>query len=409
MFVSRKSEVKRAISRMISIAVVVIVIVIIAVGAYAAVTLSGTSMTTTQTTTTSSASVVSSTTSLATTTTSTPATTRTTTTTTTTTSSANLTQLAKAEGTITIYTTVDAAAFTQYIASAFKQSYPWATVNVLHLSSGDLLSKVLAEAKSGAVQSDVVQTVGADFPALINADTLLAYPNPSEANLGYPPSVLDSSNYAHPFDVTEYPLCYNTNLITNTSMLPTSWLNLTNPIWNGKIALDNPARLSATGGLFAILKQNMTQSQWMAYLQGIAANKPFITTGSGGVYSDVSTGTAAIGDCAGTDIVANLAKGAPIGYEWLNPIPLNVSPMGISNNAPHPYMAQLFIQWITSVAGQDAIGGAGRSPALPSAAASTFLSKLPTPIPTSYTELNFIPILNANSSFYSSTYTTVFG
>ena len=259
------------------------------------------------------------------------------------------------------------------------------------------------------MQADVVQDVGADFPALVNADALLAYPNPEEASLGYPSSILDPNSYTHPFDVTEYALCYNTNLIKDNSTLPKSWLDLTNSTWSGKIVLDDPSRLSATGGLFAILRQNMSQSQWITYLQGVAANKPFIVSSSGGVYTDVSTGQAAIGDCAGTDIVASLAAGAPVSYVWLNPVPVNSAPLAIMKGAPHPYMAQLFVQWIDSSAGQAAVGGAARSPALPSVAATTFLSKLPTQIPGSYTEVGFIPLLTTNGTAWTSIYTSIFG
>ncbi len=371
MFTSRYSKLKHAISTMATVIVVVVVIVIVAAGGYVALTLSKGSTSTSTT--------------------------------------GNLTTLAEAEGSLTVYTTVDANAFNQYIVAAFKQAYPWATVNIVSDTSGNILNKALAEAKSGSVQADVVQNVGADFAPLENISALLSYPNPEEHTLGYPSSILDPNNYTHPFDITEYMLCYNTNLITSKSTLPTSWLNLTTSAWSSKIVIDDPSRLSATGGLFAILAKNMTHSQWISYLQGVEANKPFIVSSSGGVYTDVSDGTAAIGDCAATDVIASLSSGAPLSYVWLNPVPVNSAPIAIMKGAPHPYMAQLFVQWVASASGQAAVGAASRSPALPSVAATTFLSKLPTQIPSSYAEINFIPLLSANGTAWSTVYTSIFG
>jgi iron(III) transport system substrate-binding protein len=403
MLSSRFSKLKRAISTAVTAIIVVVIIVIIAAGGYYALTLpKGSSSTTTSTTTSVLVTTTSSTSSITSTTT-TP------TTTTTTTSTQNLTALAEAEGSLTVYTTVDANAFNSNITAAFTKAYPWAKVNVVSDTSGNILNKALAEAKSGSVQADVVQNVGADFTPLENISALLSYPNPEEHSLGYPTSILDPNNYTHPFDITEYMLCYNTNLVKDPSTLPTSWLDLTNSQWSGKIVFDDPSRLSATGGLFAILSQNMTHSAWISYLQGVEANKPFIVSSSGGVYTDVSDGTAAIGDCAATDVIASLSSGAPVSYVWLNPVPVNSAPIAIMKGAPHPYMAQLFIQWIDSPEGQAAIGGSSRSPALPSVAATSFLNRLPTPIPSSYAEVNFIPLLSVNGSQWTTVYTSIFG
>ena len=47
-------------------------------------------------------------------------------------------------------------------------------------------------------------------------------------------------------------VAYNTILV-NSSMVPTGWQNLTDPHWNGKIAIDDPKTLNVAGSLFAHL------------------------------------------------------------------------------------------------------------------------------------------------------------
>ncbi len=321
----------------------------------------------------------------------------------------DLVALAKSEGTVTIYGQVDTAAWNQYITAAFEQAYPWAHVVYQTGTSGDNLNKELAEAKSGAVHSDVIEQLQTNFIALENASAIQAWYNPVEVMMGYPSSLLDPTNYTHPFDLNQYFLIYNTNLIKNTSVLPKSWTDLANPIWKGKLAIDDPSRMSATGGAFAILRQNMTQSQWTTFLQGVAANQPYIASSSGAVYDDVSSGQAAIGIGATTDVVSGLSKGAPIGYVWMNPTPILATPVGISKGAPDPYMAELFIEWVTSWAGQYAIGASSRPPTFGPAAQATSLALLTTPLPASYTQVQFSNIVAHNSSLYVSTYTQIFG
>ncbi|MDG6998173.1 MAG: extracellular solute-binding protein [Nitrososphaerota archaeon] len=321
----------------------------------------------------------------------------------------DLVALAKTEGTVTIYGQVDTAAWNQYITAAFEQAYPWAHVVYQSGTSGDNLNKELAEAKSGAVHSDVIEQLQGNFVALENASAIQAWYNPAEAMMGYPSSVLDPTNYTHPFDLNQYFLIYNTNLVKNTSVLPKTWTDIANPIWKGKLAIDDPSRLSATGGLFAMLKQNMSSTDWTNFLKSVAANQPYIVSSSGGVYNDVSSGQAAIGIGATTDLVAGLSKGAPVGYEWLNPVPIQPTPVGISKGAPDPYMAELFVEWVTSWAGQYAIGQSSRPPAFGPAAQQTILSQLSTPLPSSFTQVNFANEIGTSASFYTSTYTQIFG
>ena len=389
----------RAVSQLIAVAVIVIVIVA-GVGGYAIYALgtakASVSTVTSVSTATSVSTSISTSVSVSTASVSTS-------------STANLVALAQAEGTMTIYGTVDSAPFTQFIVSAFQQSYPWAKINYLSDTSGNVLNRALAEAKSGAVVADVVEDTGPDIANLANSSALQAFVNPIEATAGYPSTLLDPNNLIHPFDITSYMLIYNKNLVSNSS-LPTSWSVLANPVWKGKIAIDDPARLGPTGGVFAFLRQNMNQSAWITFLNEVKANQPLIASSSGAVYTDVQTGQAAIGIGAITDVISGLSVSGPVNYVWLNPIPVQTAPLGIMKNDPHPYMAQLFVEWAASYAGQVAVGTSSRTPALPAAASVTILPKLPIPIPSSYTEDNYVTLLSgANQSTYVSTYTSIFG
>jgi hypothetical protein len=74
-------------------------------------------------------------------------------------------------------------------------------------------------------------------------------------------------------------------------------------------------------------------------------------------------------------------------------------------------MAELWINWVTSMQGQLATGKIGRLPILPAAAKQTFYVNITTPIPSSYTELpyGYGNQFYTNTTGYSAVYTQIFG
>jgi len=296
------------------------------------------------------------------------------------------------------------------LITAFQKAYPWATVNYVSYASGALLTKVLAEVKAGVPQADVVQILLAQAPTFENASALTQWCNPVVAAMGYAPAFVDPNCYYNPFTGNLALVMYNTNLVKNASTLPQSWAAFANPQYKGQFAIDNPARLSTAGTIFASLGENMTNSQWLAFLNGVEANKPLVTSSLGTLYTDISTGQAAFGIDSTDDAIGGVASGAPISYYWLNPMYVGYFPYAIEKGDAHPYMAQLWLEWIASMQGQLATGSIGRLPILQAAAEATFYKNITVPIPTGFTYLtqgdaHFF----ANLTGYETVYTQIFG
>lgn len=299
---------------------------------------------------------------------------------------------------------------------AFQKLYPWATVNYLGLQSGDETNKMLAELKANAVQSDVSQNNNA--PSLTNfaAGMYVPFCNPYEASAGYPASVLagittnsSATCVFHPAFGNYAAIAWNTNAFPSGINF-TKWSDITNPQFKGVLAADKPTRLSTFGGILNLIGENMTGSQWVSFMNQFKANQPILTASAGTVFTDLSSGQATVGISTTDDLVKGVGPGVPVAYKWVNPIPVLTSYFAISKGAPHPNTAKLFIYFITSMAGQTAIGNTGRLPMLPAAASATVLKSIQVPVPSNY---NLVPnpdqkLLN-NQTAILNLYTSIFG
>jgi ABC-type Fe3+ transport system substrate-binding protein len=127
---------------------------------------------------------------------------------------------------------------------------------------------------------------------------------------------------------------------------------LTNPIWNGKIVFDNPVTEGGAGLTLAEVEPAMGNATWTSIMTGIAANHPTITSSGSAAYTFVSSGQDAIGFAHYDDYLSGLAKGAPVKWVFFNPMPVAFTAIAMTKDAPEPAMAELFIEFVLSVTGQ---------------------------------------------------------
>ena len=284
---------------------------------------------------------------------------------------ANQLACANQEGKVSIYGLVDTPSWNQFITTAWSASYPNIKMSFLGTDSGTLLNKALAEHKAGNVQSDVLETFVNAIYALNQSGAIQSWLNPEEAIAGYTASALDPGNYFHPFNDYITTPAYNTKVIS-VSQLPTSWNQLlTSPAFSGKFAYSKPAVLGTGAGIMYGLStsESMSYSAWTTFMKAAAANSPVLTEDDGGSMTDVVTGQVPIGIGGTNDIqAAEAANGTLYAPLWLNPVMVSRVPIAISQGAPDPCAAKLFIEWATSLTGQIALGESNRTPALPQAA-----------------------------------------
>jgi len=85
---------------------------------------------------------------------------------------------------------------------------------------------------------------------------------------------------------------------------PRSLLELTNAAWRGKVALAMP-QFGTTSTHFHVLRQLWGEARWLAWCQGLAANKPLLVDGNSVVVKLVGSGQAWLGVTDSDDIAAD--------------------------------------------------------------------------------------------------------
>ncbi|MEI7728480.1 MAG: substrate-binding domain-containing protein [Verrucomicrobiota bacterium] len=107
-------------------------------------------------------------------------------------------------------------------------------------------------------------------------------------------------------------LVANTNLITKLNLRTTVTLaQLTNRIWQGKIALAYPL-YGTTAAHFHALRQHWGERAWLDWCQALQANRPLLVDGNSVVVKLVGRGEAYLGLTDSDDILAGQREGLPI-------------------------------------------------------------------------------------------------
>lgn len=144
-------------------------------------------------------------------------------------------------------------------------------------------------------------------------------------------------------------LVFNTNRVSLASA-PRSLIELTNPVWRGKVSLAYP-QFGTTATHFHALRQAWGDSVWQTWCRALAANKPLLVDGNSVVVKMVGSGEAWIGMTDSDDIADARREGLPV-----QALPMTAETLLIPNtvaiirDAPHPEAAQRLFDYLQSPA-----------------------------------------------------------
>lgn len=320
---------------------------------------------------------------------------------------AALEQLSKQEGgQLTIYSTLDASDWSAFFAPALSKSFPWVQVNFVGVTPADLTSKVTAECNAHKVVGDMVTIAFSVIARLYNQGCIMGWNDTMEQFDGFAPTAVDPAGAYHLYTQNPVGLLYNTQLVTDNSTLPQSFSALANPIWNGKICIDDPSVLNVAGDVFAGYSNSMSASDWTSTLTSIASNNPHLTQSASSTFTLVQSGQCSIGIDLASDFLGK-GNATNLGFTWpFNPLPIQGGALGIVKGTSHPYTAMLVTEWFQSYSGQSATLASGRTPVLGALLAVAFAG-LHVP---DYPRIPLGgPNIVANATYYKNTFTTIFG
>jgi iron(III) transport system substrate-binding protein len=265
-------------------------------------------------------------------------------------SPADLAAAAAQEGSLTWYTTF-ADDDVQPIIADFNKKYPNVKVNALRLSAEKIPPRVLTEQRGGKYNADVVSGDSPQVAQLLQAGALQPYAPKDIAAL---PSGLDlPSGYEAVVYVVTTTVAYNPKLVKQKGLpIPASWEDLTKPAWKGQFSID-PGAVN----WYDSLVQSMGHDKALALLQALGSNEPVFVESHTQALTQVQAGEPVGAATTYGYKASSLKKKTPETVEFVNsnPLPASLTLIDVVKNAPHPAAARLFVDWMVSQVGQQAV------------------------------------------------------
>jgi iron(III) transport system substrate-binding protein len=256
---------------------------------------------------------------------------------------------AKAEKEMLWYTNTGVDNANNYIR-AFKKAYPFVNAKVWRAKSRTITDRFLTEARAGVFLADVVKNSTNLMPPLFEQKLIGRYESPIRAS--YPAHAKGElwTNLNYEFRV----FAFNDRMISRQEA-PKSWEELLEPRWKGKILFDESSQEEVVTWLAMKGKEKT-----VAYFKKLSESL-LIRRGRDTIANLLAAGEAPL---AVTVYPYNMetmrAQKAPV--DWIAPdmIPGLLYPLTMVRQAPHPYSAALFYDFLLSDAGQKLIAAEGR-------------------------------------------------
>ena len=250
------------------------------------------------------------------------------------------------EGTLNYWTSTDPDVFKQEI-EPFQAKYPNIKINYTSLRPADMVQRLIAEVQ--AHHSLDVDAIAGDLPSFAPLfDEKLIQPV-DWTKLGVPEDIqFQLKGFTTVRTYREVlGLGYNTQLVKESD-LPSTWQDLINSKWAGKVIAD-PRGVYLSGLSLAMGKDQAIE--W--FKKFMSTDKPQIVKGATASMQKVISGEALLTTSShDAEATEQQQKGAPVGIKYLDIVPTQDWYAIVMKGAAHPNAAACFFGWWTSPDGQ---------------------------------------------------------
>lgn len=260
------------------------------------------------------------------------------------------------EGTLEFYTSqpdVDA----EQLVAAYNELYPNVKINIFRSGTEEVVSKINAEKEAGKVIADVILLADAvTFEGFKSKDMLLEYKSEEAAEISE--EFVDADGFYAGTKILTTGIMYNTE---NVEEAPTSWTTLTDEANKDQVVMPSPLYSGAAAYNLGVLTRS-EDFGWEFY-EGLKANQPMITEGNGKVSENVATGTKNYGMIVDYLVLRAANDGSPVAFVYPEEgVPVITEPIGIMADTEEEEIAQTFVDFVLSQAGQELQAELGYTP-----------------------------------------------
>ena len=261
---------------------------------------------------------------------------------------------AKKEGNVVVYTSLNLKDSVP-IVEAFEKKYGVKAV-LWRASSEKVVQRSLTETRAGRYSADIYETNGPEMEILHREKLLADFYSPGIKEI--PPQTIPLHRQWIPDRFNFFTIAYNTNLVKPEDV-PNTYEDLLHPRWAGKLGLE-----AGDTDWFGAVVKGMGEAKGLAYFRRLAEGKPEIRTGHTLIAELVASGEIPLAVAIYNHNAERLVeKGAPIRWKPLSPTFGRPNAIGVSNRAPHPHAAMLFVDFMLSKDGQELLKARNRVPA----------------------------------------------
>ncbi len=253
---------------------------------------------------------------------------------------------ARTEGKLSFYHNMRPVGVEPFLAE-FRKDHPGIRTEEIRLGSAPLMERFSTEFNANRNLCDVLLTFpDNDFIKAMEGRNWAAEWTPPET-AAYPAQA-NFKNRMFAVNATRNVIIWNKQKVRPADA-PKEWVDLADPRFKGKVAMDPPWRSVAVQGAIALWDKIGLQD----FPQRLKANEVRFFEGSSGIMQAVLRGDAHVGTLADLPLEPTLADGAPIGFLY-PPSGTAVSDgyVMVSSKAPQPNAAKLFTNWMLSARGQ---------------------------------------------------------
>ena len=268
---------------------------------------------------------------------------------------ATLLRGARQEGEVSVATSLTAEELLA-LAAAFEKRYG-VKVRTWRASSEKVLQRVIAEARAGRHDIDVVETNGPELEALHREKLLAGMASPHQADLL--PQALRPHGQWIGSRVNMFVHAYNTQLVRKDE-LPRSYADLTHPRWKGRLGIETEDE-----DWFAMVVKGLGEEAGLRTFREIARVNGFsVRKGHTLLAGLVASGEVPLALTIYSHGAEKLKqKGGPLEWFAIAPAVGRANGVAILRGAPRPQAGALFADFLLGPEGQSILASGGYVPA----------------------------------------------